>query len=79
MQTRNARKACPKGVPLPEWVVKSREIGTSLFDSVNFSVVQNSEFQIAIFSLGDLCRVEMLAFSLFEHIGDWSVPLYFSC
>lgn len=25
--TRNARKACPKGVPLPEWVVKSREIG----------------------------------------------------
>ncbi|KAH9607948.1 hypothetical protein KSS87_011131 [Heliosperma pusillum] len=25
--TRNARKACPSGVPLPEWVVKSREIG----------------------------------------------------
>lgn len=25
--TRNARKACPKGVPLPEWVGKSREIG----------------------------------------------------
>ncbi|KAJ8434169.1 hypothetical protein Cgig2_009736 [Carnegiea gigantea] len=27
LQTRNARKACPKGVSLPEWVVKSREIG----------------------------------------------------
>ncbi|KAL0927315.1 hypothetical protein M5K25_001477 [Dendrobium thyrsiflorum] len=25
--TRNARKACPDGVPLPEWVLKSREIG----------------------------------------------------
>ncbi|XP_027177251.1 zinc finger CCCH domain-containing protein 24 isoform X1 [Coffea eugenioides] len=25
--TRNARKACPNGVPLPEWVLKSREIG----------------------------------------------------
>ncbi|KAL5831168.1 hypothetical protein ACOSQ4_016522 [Xanthoceras sorbifolium] len=25
--TRNARKACPNGVSLPEWVVKSREIG----------------------------------------------------
>ncbi|KAL2938308.1 Zinc finger CCCH domain-containing protein 24, partial [Bienertia sinuspersici] len=25
--TRNARKACPKGVALPEWVIKSREIG----------------------------------------------------
>ncbi|KAK9676742.1 hypothetical protein RND81_11G097200 [Saponaria officinalis] len=25
--TRNARKACPHGVPHPEWVVKSREIG----------------------------------------------------
>ncbi|XP_074276308.1 zinc finger CCCH domain-containing protein 24 isoform X2 [Silene latifolia] len=25
--TRNARKACPSGVPFPEWVLKSREIG----------------------------------------------------
>ncbi|XP_019413379.1 PREDICTED: zinc finger CCCH domain-containing protein 24-like [Lupinus angustifolius] len=25
--TRNARKACPNGVPLPEWILKSREIG----------------------------------------------------
>ncbi|KAE9620553.1 putative tRNA (uracil(54)-C(5))-methyltransferase transcription factor C3H family [Lupinus albus] len=25
--TRNARKACPDGVSLPEWVLKSREIG----------------------------------------------------
>ncbi|XP_027346879.1 zinc finger CCCH domain-containing protein 24 isoform X2 [Abrus precatorius] len=25
--TKNARKACPTGVPLPEWVLKSREIG----------------------------------------------------
>ncbi|XP_020529292.1 zinc finger CCCH domain-containing protein 24 isoform X2 [Amborella trichopoda] len=25
--TRNARKACPDGVPLPEWVIKSRDIG----------------------------------------------------
>ncbi|KAJ1424355.1 (Uracil-5)-methyltransferase fami [Sesbania bispinosa] len=25
--TRNARKACPTGVPLPEWILKSREIG----------------------------------------------------
>ncbi|XXG44636.1 hypothetical protein AAC387_Pa01g4383 [Persea americana] len=25
--TRNARKACPDAVPLPEWTVKSREIG----------------------------------------------------
>ncbi|KAL3518373.1 hypothetical protein ACH5RR_020962 [Cinchona calisaya] len=25
--TRNARKACPNGIPLPEWVLKSREIG----------------------------------------------------
>ncbi|KAJ4726020.1 zinc finger CCCH domain-containing protein 24-like [Melia azedarach] len=25
--TRNARKACPNGVSLPEWVMKSREIG----------------------------------------------------
>ncbi|XP_072985162.1 zinc finger CCCH domain-containing protein 24 [Typha latifolia] len=25
--TRNARKACPDSVPLPEWVIKSREIG----------------------------------------------------
>ncbi|XP_002530289.2 zinc finger CCCH domain-containing protein 24 isoform X1 [Ricinus communis] len=25
--TRNARKACPNGVSLPEWVLKSREIG----------------------------------------------------
>ncbi|KAI0528818.1 hypothetical protein KFK09_001361 [Dendrobium nobile] len=25
--TRNARKACPDAVPLPEWVLKSREIG----------------------------------------------------
>lgn len=27
-QTRNARKACPNGVSLPEWILKSREIGT---------------------------------------------------
>ncbi|KAK3206012.1 hypothetical protein Dsin_020058 [Dipteronia sinensis] len=26
-QTRNARKACPNGVSLPEWIMKSREIG----------------------------------------------------
>ncbi|TKY67226.1 Zinc finger CCCH domain-containing protein 24 [Spatholobus suberectus] len=25
--TRNARKACPNGIPLPEWILKSREIG----------------------------------------------------
>ncbi|RZB80520.1 zinc finger CCCH domain-containing protein 24-like [Glycine soja] len=25
--TRNARKACPNGVSLPEWILKSREIG----------------------------------------------------
>ncbi|MCD7457410.1 hypothetical protein HAX54_035033 [Datura stramonium] len=25
--TRNARKACPNGVPLPEWILKAREIG----------------------------------------------------
>ncbi|KAK1309351.1 Zinc finger CCCH domain-containing protein 24 [Acorus calamus] len=25
--TRNARKACPDGAPLPEWILKSREIG----------------------------------------------------
>ncbi|KAM0996557.1 hypothetical protein ACFX2I_006510 [Malus domestica] len=25
--TRNARKACPDGIPLPEWILKSREIG----------------------------------------------------
>lgn len=25
--TRNARKACPQGVSLPEWILKSREIG----------------------------------------------------
>uniref|UniRef100_A0A2P2L4X7 Uncharacterized protein MANES_04G021900 n=1 Tax=Rhizophora mucronata TaxID=61149 RepID=A0A2P2L4X7_RHIMU len=25
--TRSARKACPNGVPLPEWILKSREIG----------------------------------------------------
>ncbi|GMP88983.1 hypothetical protein CsSME_00040752 [Camellia sinensis var. sinensis] len=25
--TRNARKACPKGVSLPEWILRSREIG----------------------------------------------------
>ncbi|KAH9700683.1 zinc finger CCCH domain-containing protein 24 [Citrus sinensis] len=25
--TRNARKACPNGVSLPEWIMKSREIG----------------------------------------------------
>ncbi|XAR59962.1 tRNA (uracil(54)-C(5))-methyltransferase [Bertholletia excelsa] len=25
--TRNARKACPSGVSLPEWILKSREIG----------------------------------------------------
>ncbi|KAJ4978648.1 hypothetical protein NE237_009428 [Protea cynaroides] len=25
--TRNARKACPDGIPLPEWIIKSREIG----------------------------------------------------
>ncbi|KAL3849441.1 hypothetical protein ACJIZ3_011323 [Penstemon smallii] len=25
--TRNARKACPNGVTLPEWILKSREIG----------------------------------------------------
>ncbi|CAI8616446.1 unnamed protein product [Vicia faba] len=24
---RNARKACPNGVPVPEWILKSREIG----------------------------------------------------
>ena len=27
-QTRNARKACPTGVSLPEWILKSREIGS---------------------------------------------------
>ncbi|CAL9008122.1 unnamed protein product, partial [Prunus brigantina] len=26
-QTRNARKACFDGIPLPEWILKSREIG----------------------------------------------------
>lgn len=26
-QTRNARKACPNGKSLPEWVLQSREIG----------------------------------------------------
>ncbi|KAL8151036.1 hypothetical protein V2J09_020844 [Rumex salicifolius] len=25
--TRNVRKSCPNGVPLPEWILKSREIG----------------------------------------------------
>ncbi|XP_010253649.1 PREDICTED: zinc finger CCCH domain-containing protein 24 isoform X2 [Nelumbo nucifera] len=25
--TRNARKACPEGIPLPEWILKSRDIG----------------------------------------------------
>ncbi|ONK70662.1 uncharacterized protein A4U43_C04F210 [Asparagus officinalis] len=25
--TRNARKACPDAIPLPEWILKSREIG----------------------------------------------------
>ncbi|XP_070675056.1 zinc finger CCCH domain-containing protein 24 isoform X3 [Malus domestica] len=25
--TRNTRKACPDGIPLPEWIVKSRELG----------------------------------------------------
>ncbi|KAM3302915.1 zinc finger CCCH domain-containing protein 24 [Capsicum chacoense] len=25
--TRNARKACPDGVPLPEWILKARDIG----------------------------------------------------
>ncbi|CAL0329085.1 unnamed protein product [Lupinus luteus] len=25
--TRNTRKACPNGIPLPEWILKSREIG----------------------------------------------------
>ncbi|XP_038705829.1 zinc finger CCCH domain-containing protein 24 isoform X2 [Tripterygium wilfordii] len=25
--TRNARKACPTGVPIPEWILKAREIG----------------------------------------------------
>ena len=29
-QTRNARKACPSGVSLPEWILKSREIGDVL-------------------------------------------------
>ncbi|KAG8387690.1 hypothetical protein BUALT_Bualt02G0047500 [Buddleja alternifolia] len=27
MNTRNARKACPNGVSLPDWIMKSREIG----------------------------------------------------
>lgn len=30
-QPRNARKACPNGVPLPEWILKCREIGIVLF------------------------------------------------
>ncbi|CAB4270854.1 unnamed protein product [Prunus armeniaca] len=25
--TRNAHKACPDGIPLPEWILKSRETG----------------------------------------------------
>ncbi|KAL5998380.1 hypothetical protein ACLOJK_009320 [Asimina triloba] len=33
METRNARKACPDGIPLPEWIHKSREIGRNLFGS----------------------------------------------
>lgn len=28
-QTRNARKACPNGKSLPEWVLQSREIGNN--------------------------------------------------
>lgn len=30
LQTRNARKACPPSVSLPEWIVKSREAGKFL-------------------------------------------------
>jgi hypothetical protein len=29
-QTRNAKKACPYGVPLPEWISTSKQIGNLL-------------------------------------------------
>ena len=29
IQARNARKACPDGVPLPDWINNSRDIGDS--------------------------------------------------
>lgn len=34
LQTRNARKACPNGKSLPEWVLQSREIGKNSIHKV---------------------------------------------
>ncbi|KAK3022485.1 hypothetical protein RJ639_045814 [Escallonia herrerae] len=33
--TRNARKACPNGVSLPDWILKSKEIGLPIWNRLN--------------------------------------------
>ncbi|XP_057954973.1 zinc finger CCCH domain-containing protein 24 [Malania oleifera] len=52
--TRNARKACPNGVSLPEWILKSREIGglPCKFEGVLESPLVNGYRNKCEFSVG---------------------------
>ncbi|XP_004295024.1 PREDICTED: zinc finger CCCH domain-containing protein 24 [Fragaria vesca subsp. vesca] len=52
--TRNARKACPNGVPLPEWILKSREIGglPCILEGILASPVVNGYRNKCEFSVG---------------------------
>ncbi|GMN24736.1 hypothetical protein TIFTF001_000677 [Ficus carica] len=52
--TRNARKACPNGVSLPEWILKSREIGglPCNFEGVLASPLVNGYRNKCEFSVG---------------------------
>jgi hypothetical protein len=73
-QPRNARKACPNGVPVPEWILKSREIG-SFFIPVKFVQIfkDNLKFQFKMFwSL----RFEMLVWNMwFRFVFTISLPM----
>ncbi|XP_050370033.1 zinc finger CCCH domain-containing protein 24 [Argentina anserina] len=52
--TRSARKACPNGVPLPEWILKSREIGglPCVLEGILASPVVNGYRNKCEFSVG---------------------------
>ncbi|GFZ17912.1 zinc finger (CCCH-type) family protein [Actinidia rufa] len=54
LSTKNACKACPNGVPLPEWILKSREIGglPCVFEGILESPLVNGYCNKCEFSVG---------------------------
>lgn len=70
-QTRNARKACPNGVSLPEWILKSREIGI-VFLSIFAYIITPGE----LLSFLQQCWSESLRKEL--RVSSWNnkTPIY---